>query len=89
MRDVDWRNVEIDASFVESMDSCVGCRGCETACPSAVPFGRLMDGTRAAWPNDATIGYLSRWRRLPYRTLTHPRLLRRSAVTVAVAQRLG
>ena len=22
------------------------CRGCETACPSAVPFGRLMEGTR-------------------------------------------
>ena len=30
------------------MDSCVGCRGCETACPSAVPFGRLMDQTRSA-----------------------------------------
>ena len=37
-----------DAEFVGFMDTCVQCRGCETACPSAVPFGRLMEGTRAA-----------------------------------------
>ena len=27
---------------------CVQCRGCEAACPSGVPFGHLMEDTRAA-----------------------------------------
>src|SRR5205085_9872824 len=28
------------------LDSCLVCRGCETACPSGVPFGSLMEATR-------------------------------------------
>ena len=35
-----------DASLVEHLDACLVCRACETACPSGVPFGRLMEGAR-------------------------------------------
>ncbi|MGH7320580.1 MAG: (Fe-S)-binding protein, partial [Candidatus Rokuibacteriota bacterium] len=33
-------------NFVTHMDRCLGCRACETACPSGVPFGRLLEETR-------------------------------------------
>lgn len=38
----------VDAPFVGYMEECVQCRGCEAACPSGVPFGRLMEQTRSA-----------------------------------------
>ncbi|MBI3457191.1 MAG: 4Fe-4S dicluster domain-containing protein [Candidatus Rokubacteria bacterium] len=33
-------------NFVLHMDRCLGCRACETACPSGVPFGRLLEEVR-------------------------------------------
>ena len=49
----------IDSRFGEIMDLCLQGRACETACPSLVPFGRLMEGARGeaatAGPETATI----------------------------------
>src|SRR5207302_206092 len=28
------------------LEACLVCRACETACPSGVPFGRIMEGAR-------------------------------------------
>jgi glycolate oxidase iron-sulfur subunit len=38
----------MDAAFVAAMDACLVCRGCESACPSGVQFGHLMEGARVA-----------------------------------------
>jgi len=48
MRAVQLGDGRWDASFAAAMEACVQCRACEAACPSSVPFGLLMEGTRAA-----------------------------------------
>jgi glycolate oxidase iron-sulfur subunit len=35
-----------DADVVRHLDLCLECRGCETACPSGVHYGRLIEKTR-------------------------------------------
>ncbi|HWC38272.1 MAG TPA: (Fe-S)-binding protein [Acidimicrobiales bacterium] len=72
--------------FIEFMDLCVQCRGCEVACPSSVPFGRLMEGARTTLAEETP--YQPRRRRMAYAVLGHHRLLLVASSAGAVLQRL-
>ncbi|HZO90445.1 MAG TPA: heterodisulfide reductase-related iron-sulfur binding cluster [Chthonomonadaceae bacterium] len=44
-----WREgvIPFDTDVVEALDTCLGCRACETACPSGVEYGSILEMARA------------------------------------------
>lgn len=44
---VDEGRLPIGDSFVEHIDRCLGCLGCQTACPSGVSYGHIVERARA------------------------------------------
>lgn len=86
MRAVQWEGAPAGDDFVEFMETCVQCRGCEPACPSGVPFGHLMEATRSTLAQQRTI--TPRWQRLGFRVLGRHRLLLAGSSVLAVAQRV-
>jgi glycolate oxidase iron-sulfur subunit len=56
MRSVQEGRTPADETFVAAMDLCLACRACEEACPSNVPFGRMMERARAQIEPQRSLG---------------------------------
>ena len=48
MRALDDGRLDWTPRIQQHFDQCLQCRACEPACPSGVPYGRLMEATRAS-----------------------------------------
>jgi glycolate oxidase iron-sulfur subunit len=82
--------LDLDRDAVRHLDLCLECRGCETACPSGVRYGRLIEHAR---------GYVGRnWRRsvierMRNRVISaifpYPARLRATLAPLRLAERIG
>jgi glycolate oxidase iron-sulfur subunit len=88
---VDSGRLTIGDSFVTHIDRCLDCRACETACPSGVQYGRIVERARAQIEQSYRRPWLSRkLRGLFYRrVLGNPAALRRAARWLRLYQRSG
>lgn len=86
IRSIQYEGLNIDDQVSEILNTCVQCRGCEPACPSGVPYGRLIEAAK----NEMARQHRSTpwWQRFGLRLLRHHRLLLIGTPILAVAQRL-
>jgi glycolate dehydrogenase iron-sulfur subunit len=74
MKEVAQGRGAVDANLAEHLYACLGCRACETACPSGVPFGRLLEyGRHQVELHGERSPALKGWRR--FRTLAFEHVL--------------
>ena len=50
----------ISDSYREHIGLCLACRGCESACPSGVPYGRMVEDARAELEAHTHRGWFAR-----------------------------
>jgi len=53
----------IGPSYAEHIELCLACRGCESACPSGVQYGKLVEAARAEIESAAVRTRRARWLR--------------------------
>jgi glycolate oxidase iron-sulfur subunit len=91
MLQVDAGRLALADSFVTHIDRCLGCLNCQTACPSGVQYGHLLESTRAQIEQNYQRPWLHRTLRKYFYSRVLPSLgrLSRSAKLVRFYQRSG
>jgi len=88
---VNQGELPVSGNFVDHIDKCLDCRSCETACPSAVNYGKLVEHARARIERDFKRPLFSRLaRNLVYRRLLpYPERIAMAAKLFRIYQRSG
>ena len=88
---VEQGELSVSEGFVDHIDKCLDCRSCETACPSAVNYGKLVEHARARIERDYKRPLLSRIARnfVYRRLLPYPERIATAATLLRVYQRSG
>ena len=88
---VDQGRLPLGDSFVKHIDQCLDCRACETACPSGVEYGKLVEAARAQIEQNYRRPFFSRLsRNLVFRgLLPYPKRIAALARLLYVYQRSG
>ena len=84
--------IEPTSRTLEHFDLCLQCRACETACPSAVPYGRIMEDARASIMANEPAQQPREWRLRTFalrNILARPRVLRLVLGGARLYQRSG
>ncbi|PKB71819.1 MAG: hypothetical protein BZY87_03625 [SAR202 cluster bacterium Io17-Chloro-G6] len=91
MKAVNEGRVQITPRIVSHWEMCLQCRACEAVCPSGVPYGRIMERTRAqVRAAGLQSKELRRFSRFFLRAaLPHPQRLRIGARLIRLYQRFG
>jgi glycolate oxidase iron-sulfur subunit len=63
MKSIAEGRIDLDDDAARHLDLCLGCRGCETACPSGVHYGRLIEGARSFVERNHRRGFVDRLKR--------------------------
>lgn len=87
MRAVQNDDAPVTYDVRRSFETCVQCRGCESACPSGVQYGHLIENVRESLASAHVM--TPWWQRAALVPLTHPRLLRMGSKILALFQRVG
>jgi glycolate oxidase iron-sulfur subunit len=92
MRSVTDGRLELSPEVRRHLELCLDCRACETACPSGVQYGRLIEPFRVAMESASEEPHRTDdWfhRRVLYGMFPHPRKMARLLWPVRGAQRTG
>ena len=82
--------LELDADAVRHLDLCLECRGCETACPSGVRYGLLIEKARVYIERNWHRGFAERLRdRVISALFPYPRRLRIVLAPLKMLERVG
>jgi len=90
MRVVEEGQADIGSVFVKHLDQCLGCLACQPACPSGVPYERLLESARAQIERtyERPAGD-RRWRRMILSLFPYPERMRWVVSALYWYQRLG
>ena len=86
---VDAGVIEVDDRFDAVTSFCLQCRACETACPSMVPYGDIIEGARSEVAVQLPSSVPRARRFAVGRVLRWPTLLRLVTMVTALLQRMG